>query len=988
MSATEGGYSAATGLDPRRAVQVLATAETGARRRGSGYRVTADTVLTAAHVVRDAPSIRLRFFADGGRTSELPGVRVWLDVEADIAVLRIEHGRGAGGPLAAEVPPVRFARVTGVVECDALGFPRFKLRREPASDGSGPPVAHRDSHHARGTTTPLSNVRQGTLELSLRAPQLGADRDRSPWEGMSGAAVWSGGCLIGVVSEHHHADGPGTLAASQVRRWYEVLAPERLRELHELIGLPVGAGQLEQVPPPRSEPWLAATAEELASWVQKQWSVEELRRNVHDPFPMRVRFRNATGPFDNWSNICLDPPGSRTPSAPLVLAGELGSIVDEYRKVPSHRLVVLGEAGAGKTILALRFVLDRLGARSPGDPVPVIFSLGSWDPAVSLHDWMCDRLVRDYPDLNVPAPDGSSPADSLLHGGRVLPILDGFDEIAGASQSAALRAINATTMPLLLTSRPKEYATAVRHPKGAVLRGAAGIMLDPLDLEALAEYLRRASPPLAGGDETRTAWEPVLKELSEESRGAGARNVAEALSTPLMVALARTVYHGARDQQDDQQGDQQDDQQDGQQGDQQGDQQDEDRPQPTELLDTARFPTATAVEDHLLSAFVPAAYDRPPVGPRTSGTGAPVPRRRRWDPERAEHWLGYLAWHLDRLGQGERVTRDLAWWELGTTMRRSARTLAVGGLASLAFGITTAVGNIPVDLVATSRGLEFALIRGVAVGLLHGSAAGLIFGLIYWFLSGHSGIKPLQVRMRLTRGAWKRHTEVLQGAVTGVVVGVVASAVLLVLDRVVIRDLGLDDGLGGGRLAAYVFLAELGLGGGLVFGLTALLEAPLQSESAARPTDLLNANRRRVAFRLALWALVIGPLVGLVEGVWHGPVRGIEAGAVFGLEAAFGAGLAYGCGLTAWGQWVALARIWLPLTGRLPWRLMAFLDDAHRREVLRQAGAVYQFRHASVQGHLSKGFREHSTKADTAALGNPPPPNQRQSDKDIHRDVH
>ncbi|MFI6358668.1 hypothetical protein ACIBJF_40075 [Streptomyces sp. NPDC050743] len=32
---------------------------------------------------------------------------------------------------------------------------------------------------------------------------------------------------------------------------------------------------------------------------------------------------------------------------------------------------------------------------------------------------------------------------------------------------------------------------------------------------------------------------------------------------------------------------------------------------------------------------------------------------------------------------------------------------------------------------------------------------------------------------------------------------------------------------------------------------------------------------------------------------------------------------------------------------------MAFLDDAHRRGVLRQAGAVYQFRHARLQEQLA-----------------------------------
>jgi hypothetical protein len=39
--------------------------------------------------------------------------------------------------------------------------------------------------------------------------------------------------------------------------------------------------------------------------------------------------------------------------------------------------------------------------------------------------------------------------------------------------------------------------------------------------------------------------------------------------------------------------------------------------------------------------------------------------------------------------------------------------------------------------------------------------------------------------------------------------------------------------------------------------------------------------------------------------------------------------------------------------GFLPWRLVSFLQDAHRRGVLRQAGAVYQFRHIELQHRLA-----------------------------------
>lgn len=56
--------------------------------------------------------------------------------------------------------------------------------------------------------------------------------------------------------------------------------------------------------------------------------------------------------------------------------------------------------------------------------------------------------------------------------------------------------------------------------------------------------------------------------------------------------------------------------------------------------------------------------------------------------------------------------------------------------------------------------------------------------------------------------------------------------------------------------------------------------------------------------------------------------------------------------LTAW-PFYGIARIWLPLRRRLPWQLRSFLADAHRRGVLRQVGAVYQFRHIELQHRLA-----------------------------------
>jgi hypothetical protein len=276
--------------------------------------------------------------------------------------------------------------------------------------------------------------------------------------------------------------------------------------------------------------------------------------------------------------------------------------------------------------------------------------------------------------------------------------------------------------------------------------------------------------------------------------------------------------------------------------------------------------------------------------------------------------------------------------------------------------VTTAVGNVPVDLVVTSRGLTFALVRGLVVGLLHGLTAAVVFGLVYRYASEREAFRPspvrIQLRHLLVRSTRRRGGVIGLRFLIGLGCGAAVALTLVLIDQGIVTSMGLSDGQGGGPKGIAVFIAELGLGSACAFALTALLESPVPTEQAVSPASLLAIDRRNVVFHLLLWAVAIGPPVGLVDGLFFGPLRGVEVGTVFALEAAFGAGLGYGLCLTAWGQWVALSRIWLPLTGRLPWALVAFLDDAHSKGVLRQVGAVYQFRHARIQEHLNQGFLE------------------------------
>ncbi|MFD0415597.1 trypsin-like peptidase domain-containing protein [Streptomyces sp. NPDC127108] len=209
-------------------------------RRGSGYLVRPGVVLTAAHVVAGADHARVRFDADRpGEYSVVAEVR-WRHAGVDVAVLGVPSRAGA------EVGTAGFGRVPEedlLLRCSAAGFPYFKLRRR--KDGS----RYRDCEHVHATCSVLANRREGTLDLRVAQTVPGAAGARavSPWEGMSGAAVFSDGRIVGIVSRHHLGDGTGRLGASRVDRWAETLSADERGQLEELLGCSLTLDALEAV---------------------------------------------------------------------------------------------------------------------------------------------------------------------------------------------------------------------------------------------------------------------------------------------------------------------------------------------------------------------------------------------------------------------------------------------------------------------------------------------------------------------------------------------------------------------------------------------------------------------------------------------------------------------------------------------------------------------------------------------------------------------
>ncbi|WP_051807576.1 helix-turn-helix domain-containing protein [Streptomyces sp. NRRL F-2664] len=684
---------------------------------------------------------------------------------------------------------------------------------------------------------------------------------------------------------------------------------------------------------------LADAAEELAVEVRRRWRREEAQRRVHDPFPLPVRWTPAPAALtDRAENIQRLGPGERPRTVDL--EGDLRSLAEVYLRIPSGRLVVLGRAGSGKSVLTIRLVLDLLQARGASAEerrVPVVFSVGSWDPsATALRDWLVGRLLRDHPHLARRGPGGATLAAALVDGDFVLPVLDGFDEMAEGLRREALDALNATAAPLVLTSRHDEYAEAVRAAH-APLVWAGCIELSDLTLEDLADYLPRTARAVApartgGAAVSGSTWDAVLAELRTRPESAAHRNLAAVLTTPLMVVLARTLYSESSDR------------------------------DPAELLDGERFPSQKSLSEHLLAGFVPAVYRR-----RTPerDAGGPRPGAPYADAARAERWLGHLAHHLVR---ADRERHDLAWWQLGHALSRTARTVAL----VLATALAVAVADWSVGLLLAPLPPGEILLQGA----LMGPAAGLGFGAVHAMAdrSGGAAFEPTRVRLtlRTARAGLPRRSlrtflsRVGQGLIGGTVMGI-GCAVALTLQRALAAGTPLADPdvVSGTLINMLVFVLIFGPAAGLVFALMAALEAPVDVSTAATPVSLLASNRATAGRQFLILAVALclavafgGYLVVAALRTVMGPLNwGIGDSLFIGTVGGLGGAAAYVLAFTAWGQWIVLARVCLPLAGRLPADPAGFLDDAYRRGVLRQTGAVYQFRHERLQHHLGRAHR-------------------------------
>lgn len=790
------------------------------------------------------------------------------------------------------------------------------------------------------------------------------------------------GMVAGIVAQDKR--WPGPLELLRMFEWqflaFFVVAGVTLTVSAALMSPEPGVADLEDA------------ASDLAQAVRLAWEYETGRWGVWDPFPLTVRWVAADpGLMADWSAISrlaaasgIRPAESDRPDGPDGLAGADNDLADVYDHVPTRRLVVLGEPGAGKTILLARGVLELLKRRTAGQPVPVLLPLASWNVAnEDLRSWIARYLSTARSGLarRAGTPNPASVARALLDQGLILPVLDGLDEIPDELRGLAIAGINRAMLPgqgFILAARTIPYRKAVRPDEpGRVavdLAGATGIQIRPLEASEVAEYLRKSAPR----PEDAARWVPVIEAFTTDAQAP----VVQALSTPLMIALARVIYNPRPDEHATAV-----------------------TADPAELLDANRFPDRETIEHHLYDQFVPASY-RPSLDPEHPSGKHP------WTAAKAQRWLSFIARYLDVQCQGR---TDFEWWRLADAAPKYLVDLIFGLVAGLAAAIWRPSDGLGVGLITELvAGLAILRLRrtgrtairsGLLGGLLGGAAgaalslafipaadtshyagtvvgagvtAGVALAPVGWFAATlPAGVAGGLIEALYDHAGFFQTARVTVGSESRLINGVgVGFAAFLV-----IRFAARSEPSRGLRWSARYFGVGAAFGAivGLIFGMQAgWIPAIIVGAASAVCSGFLASMAEsvgpgppkmadvRIVFRqdkatFLQAVLGLGLALGLANGLAGALTLIPDAihrdrltyGIGIGLADLLTVGIALGFIQSTWGSFT-IARCWLAASGRLPWRLMTFLHDAHQnRAVLRQVGPVYQFKHAGLQHRLA-----------------------------------
>lgn len=640
---------------------------------------------------------------------------------------------------------------------------------------------------------------------------------------------------------------------------------ERASEAPPRVATYVSGGQVDKIItiaqagvvqlPPAWSPGTAAerraqrNRERMLVRVRTTWIEGLLERSLHGAAlqVLGMEYKPEAVP-DRWGMVLQElqhPPRRLSPKTTIV------EVFDQL----DGELLILGKPGSGKTTMLLELARTLLDQAERDDtlPMPVVFHLSTWAATRRPIDaWLVDELHQRY-DI----PKGI--ARRWVDDEKILPLLDGLDEVRREHRGACVEAINAfrerprqDLLRLVVASRAADYGGLTTKLR---LRGA--VQLRPLTAAQVDAYLVSAGGQLAGV-RAALAHDRALRRLAR---------------SPLLLSVMAIAYQGRSG---------------------------------------TALPTSGTVEerrDRLFEAYIDRMLTR----------GRAARHRPRYDRQHTVQWLAWLADALQQQAQTvfylERLRPD--WLPTRALRRRHTLAKMVGigvstGLAAglvpglpvmgvgLAFGLLSglaeglalwAAEGVTLGLVtAVLSGLLSGLVLAMPFGLIAVVVFGLFFGLFFGLTSGLASreevvdrlswsLRDLRAELRLPVGC---------GAAVGLLFGAGAGAAV-----------GLPFGLAAGAVTGVTAGIALGLSSGLVGREVTARERVAPNEGIWRSgrSAVLSGLAAGAAFSLAggvAFGLVAGVGVGMDAGVPFAPAEGAGIGLLFGVAIGLFFGLVIG----------------------------------------------------------------------------------------------
>lgn len=581
--------------------------------------------------------------------------------------------------------------------------------------------------------------------------------------------------------------------------------------------------------------------------------------------------------------------------------GRSSEIAEYFRSLRRGRLVVLGAAGSGKTVLAIRLVRDlaveaqrtvpQIQGAFEAVPVPIRVSAPAFGARIGgreldqmtasqlahrLDVWLAEHVALTY---GVP----EAVAAGMVTGGWFIPVLDGVDEMdlheASPRRAAALvAALNQPTgtgvRPVVLTCRTELYqrlasASPAYGGDSGILQDATAVQVQPMSAAAVNEYLALRFPDPAGTACGEPRLRPLLDRLAADQPG---DPVLSTLRSPLRLFLA-VVACRSRDS------------------------------DPAALI---RHAEISDLDDRLYAELIPAL-----------SASRPDTHGERYQSRQVTTWLTALAGHLraeELAGRsGTDLRLDTVWLAAGDRAPRYGTAVIFTAAAA------TAVYFWVRDLVSVGLPRDAYVAVGVA------ASVALVVLVAMGSLRRETVPHRLDVRQLLTRAGRRRFGAWFAlGVATGLIYGCVV---------------GLAGGYAGGQIAEVATGLAFGLVGGVVFGTSLGFAFGLSARPDAiyTPGQLVSEGVAHSAARLSV-GLAVGLTLGLAGGLAHGLVFGVLLGLV-------------AVSTTPWPRF-GLACLILARRGDSPFRLARFLDWTYEAGLMRLAGSAVQFRHRDFQAWL------------------------------------